>query len=167
MNTDLAQLVDLLDGWGSEAAIFCSLAFLVVVVIPITVSLIQMWRNPRANRRLESIIYLLAIPYAAAAAWVARVPDGDLEALWFGFAVLGVCYVAAALFAATPFRMEHFTGHALAFALATWGTAVFLGRLDEMAGMLSLLMPGMAIATVALGAIVQHNWHYLRRRAEA
>lgn len=114
-------------------------------------------------QNLEYFLYVAALPYAAATAWVARTPDGDIGALFSAFGVLAACYVGTALFAPAPFSVGHFLGHALVFACATLVVALFWGKLEEMGGVLIYIMPCIAIITVLIGAIVQYGYHYLFR----
>jgi len=117
------------------------------------------------NWSLPEKLYWLAAAYALISFLSTRGPDG---ALLFGvcwFAAIGMIYVSLVL--VTCRRLSwHLVGHTLAFLAATTASFLFRPQLDEMGGMLYLILPAIVLASGVLAAAFLFVRSFVGRRSQ-
>jgi len=102
-----------------------------------------------------TLMYLLAIAVGGTSYACTRGPDGRLMEFFVAFGILTVAYLGLAWWSRREAIFPHFAAHfVLYLAVAALGFAP-KPRLDGMAGMLYLFIPGGIAAMVGLGTLVR------------
>ncbi len=100
-------------------------------------------------------MYLLGIVIGVTAFLVSRGPDGNLFLFLASFAVIGALYVTLAWVTRHQPIWLHLGAHVLLFVgVAALGMAP-KPHLNEMGGMLYLLLPGAILAIIALACVAR------------
>ena len=106
-------------------------------------------------------MYLLTVLITVASFAVTRGPDGRLVIALVAFGLIGITYVALAWITRNQPIWLHVLAHLVLF---TAGAAVGMApkpRLEEMAGMLYFLIPGLVIIMIALASLARLSARWL------
>jgi FtsH-binding integral membrane protein len=100
-------------------------------------------------------MYLLSVAIGVMAFLVSRGPDGNLLLFLASFAVIGVVYVTLAWVTRHQPIWLHLGAHSLLFVGAAALGMAPKPHLNEMGGMLYLLLPAAIVVMVALACVVR------------
>ena len=103
---------------------------------------------------MRSIIlaYAWSIPLAVIAFMSSRGVDGNLGLFALGFGLVGLAYIVHNLASSEGVSLHHL-GHAVVFAVVVATASLLDGKLEEMAGMLYLMMPAASLVIVAVAVV--------------
>ena len=103
---------------------------------------------------MRSIIlaYAWSVPLAAVAFLSSRGVDGNLRLFLVGFALVGLAYVMHTV-ASSSGVSRHHLGHAIVFCTGVTAASLAGSRLEEMAGLLYVMMPAASLGIVVMGVV--------------
>lgn len=98
-------------------------------------------------------LYWFVLLYGIASFAVTRNPDGRLVLFFIIFPAITIAYLTAMIFCIKTKYTIHTLGHFLLFTVLSITPFMLTPKLDEMAGLLYLMIPGAIIISVVLGAV--------------
>ncbi len=105
---------------------------------------------------------VLAPAFGLVSFWCSRGQDGRLFDAMIGFGLLACGYAAIVAYAGT-FPYGLFALHLVCFEAFIIGAMLIQPELDEMAGMLYLILPFLAVMVVLFGAMIQFVFRRLAK----